>query len=157
MPSELPIVAKLKAEKTEFQRELNVEIPRLLEEARAHGDLSENAEYDAAKDRQGILMARIGHLTERLAALSRYDISSIPTDVIGYGSRVEVEDCDSGDQAVYEVVFPEEADPPKGLVSMAAPLGQALLEKQAGDEVTVQLPSGSRTLAVLSVTTFHER
>ncbi len=157
MSLELPVIAKLKAEKAAFERELSVEVPRMLEEARAHGDLSENAEYEAAKEKQGILVARIGQLTERLAALSRYDTSSIPQGVVGYGSRVEVEDCDSGEQTTYQIVFPEEADPPKGLVSMAAPLGQALLRREEGDQVTVQLPSGTRTLEVLSVSTIHDR
>ena len=157
MPRELPIIAKLKAERNEIERQLTVEVPRMLEEARAHGDLSENAEYDAAKDRQGMLMARSSQLTERLAALSRYDSSSIPKGVVGYGSRVEVEDCESGEKAVYEVVFPEEADPPKGLVSMAAPLGQALLKRAEGDEVTVALPSSTRTLEILSIATIHDR
>ncbi|MFP6626649.1 MAG: transcription elongation factor GreA [Deltaproteobacteria bacterium] len=157
MPKKLPVVERIQEQITEFQRELSVDIPRQLEEARAHGDLSENAEYEAAKDRQGLIQARIGHLSERLANLSHYNLSSIPHGVVGYGSMVWVEDCDSGERANYEVVFPEEADPAEGRISLVSPLGQALLKHSEGDEVYFDAPSGRRNLEIVSVKTIHER
>jgi len=157
MADQLPIIERLQSELAEFRRELSKDIPKQLEEARAHGDLSENAEYEAAKERQGILQARIGQLEQRLGELSRYSKSSIPGDKIGYGSRVEVADIESGDRVVYEVVFPEEAEPAKGHVSISSPIGQALLNRREGEEVRVKTPGGLRVFEILVVVTIHER
>jgi transcription elongation factor GreA len=156
MSRELPIVAQLQAELVVLKRELNVDIPRLLEQARAHGDLRENAEYHATKERQGMLHARIGQIENRLGELSLYTRSSIPTDRVGYGSRVEVEDSPSGERMTYRLVFPEEANPAKGHVSLTSPIGKALLNRRPGDEVVVTMPAGRRTLEILSLVTIHE-
>lgn len=156
MAKELPVVAVIKQQLSALKRELAVDIPRALEEARAHGDLKENAEYHAAKERQGMLTARIEHLTARLADLGLYSLSSIPRDVVGYGSRVVVEDLDSGESQTYELVFAEESQPAKGLISIGSPIGQALLKRAEGDEIAVQTPSGKKSLEVLSVTTIHD-
>jgi transcription elongation factor GreA len=157
MPRTLPIVTRLHEELAALRRELSREIPKQLEEARAHGDLSENAEYEAAKERQGILQARVGQLEGRLRELSLFSPSSIPVDIVGYGSRIEVEDVETGDHFSYELVFPEEADPSKGLISMNSPMGQALMKRNEGDEVTVRTPAGNRSLEITALTTFHDR
>ena len=155
MAAKLPIVVRIEEELAQLKRELSIDIPKQLEEARAHGDLKENAEYHAAKERQGMLNARIGALEEQLAKVSMYNFASIPRDMVGYGSRVEVEDVESGETLTFELVFPEEAVPDKGLISLGSPTGQALLRKQEGDEVHVQTPSGRRSFEILTVTTIH--
>ncbi len=153
---ELPIVARLKKELAQLKNELNFELPKALEEARAHGDLSENAEYEAAKHRQDFVRSRIAQLEGRIRELSMYNVSSIPTGVVAYGSRVTLEDGD-GEETSYEIVFPEEVDAAKGQISLSSPLGRALLNKSVGDEVEVQTPGGKRTYQIVDLLTFHER
>jgi transcription elongation factor GreA len=154
---ELPIVQRLKRELAELQRELSQDLPARLEEARAHGDLRENAEYEAAKHRQGMLRARIGQTQERLRELSMYSLTRIPRDKISYGSRVTLEDVDSGDRLAYQLVFPEEIDAAAGMISISAPIGQALMNRKTGDEVVVQTPRGRKTYEVVDVETLHDR
>lgn len=154
---ELPIVSRLKRELAELQHELSHDLPARLEEARAHGDLRENAEYEAAKNRQGILRARIGQANQRLAELATYSLARIPRDKISYGSRVKLSDVDSGDEIEYQLVFPEEVDAAAGLISINAPIGQALMNRTPGDEVVVHTPSGRKTYEVMELTTLHER
>lgn len=153
----LAIVERLQNELTALRRELNIELPRIIEEARGHGDLKENAEYHAAKEKQGIVNARVGGLEARIKELSMYNTSSIPRGVVGYGSLVELEDLESGDTVRYEMVFAEEVDMAKGKISLTSPVGQALLKRVQGDEVTIQLPVGRKKYEVLSVVTIHER
>lgn len=153
----LPIVDKLQSDLAEMRRELNIELPKLIEEARAHGDLRENAEYHAAKERQGVLHARVGALETRIKELSLYTFASIPRGVAGYGSRVELEDLESGDSVAFELVFAEEVDTGRGRISLTSPVGQALLKRQEGDEVNIQLPAGRKKYQVVSVVTIHER
>ena len=157
MAKQLPIIARLQTNLAELKRELNVDLPKVIEEARAHGDLRENAEYHAAKERQGMVNARIGQIEERLRELSIYTMSSIPREGIGYGSVVELEDSESGESIRYEVVFAEEVDLAKGMISITSPVGQALLTREEGDEVRIRLPGGMKTYEVVSVTTIHER
>ncbi|HWP66836.1 MAG TPA: transcription elongation factor GreA [Candidatus Limnocylindria bacterium] len=154
---ELPILTKLKRELAELQRELSIELPKELAAAAAHGDLSENAEYEAAKNRQDYLRSRIGQLSGRVRELSMYTVASIPEGVVAYGSRVVVEDVDEGEILTYEIVFPEEVDPSRGQISLSSPLGQALMNKRVGDEAVVHTPKGRRTYQVIELTTFHER
>ena len=156
MTRQLPIIERLQQERAVLNRELSIDLPKQIEQARAHGDLRENAEYHAAKERQGMLAARIGQIDARLAELSMYSPSSIPKDRAGYGSRVAVEDTQSGEQLLYHLVFPEEADPQKGMVSLSSPIGRALLNRKPGDEVVVNTPSGRRTLEILELTTIHD-
>ena len=153
----LKIVEKLKAELAVLRRELNIELPKIIEEARAHGDLRENAEYHAAKEKQGMVNARVGMLEARIKELSMYTITSIARDVIGYGSLVKLEDLDTGDTIQYEMVFAEEVDLAHGRISLTSPVGQALLKRAEGDEVTIQLPSGRKKYEIVSVTTIHDR
>jgi transcription elongation factor GreA len=154
---ELPILTKLKQEIAELQRELSVELPKELAAAAAHGDLSENAEYEAAKNRQDYVRSRIGQLSGRVRELSMYTIASIPEGVVAYGSRVVIEDVDEGEQQTFEIVFPEEVDAGRGQISLSSPLGQALMSKSVGDEAVVQTPRGRRTYQVVELVTFHQR
>jgi transcription elongation factor GreA len=153
---ELPIVQRLKRELQELQHELGRKLPKELEEARAHGDLSENAEYEAAKARQEIVQARISQIGGRIRELSLYTIASIPHGVVAYGSRVTVEDLGEGEETVYRLVFPEEADAAKGRISLGSPLGRALLNRSVGDEVEVETPKGKRRYAIMQLITIHE-
>lgn len=153
----LKIVERLQTELAALRRELNIELPKIIEEARAHGDLKENAEYHAAKEKQGMVSARVGNLEARIKELSIYNLSSIPREVVGYGSLVELEDLESGDTITYEMVFPEEVDMATGRISLTSPVGQALLKRVEGDEVAIQLPNGRKKYQVLSVVTIHER
>lgn len=153
---ELPIVKRLKRDLDELYHELNVRIPKDLQEAAAHGDLSENAEYEAARARQDFVRARIGQLEERLRQLALYNLSSIPQSVIAYGSRVKLEDVAVGEVMEYQIVFPEEVDPAAGYISLHSPLGQALLHKEVGDEVEVITPQGKRYYQIISLLTLHD-
>jgi transcription elongation factor GreA len=153
----LKIVERLQAELAVLRRELNIELPKIIEVAREHGDLKENAEYHAAKEKQGMVSARVGNLEARIKELSMYTISSIPRGVVGYGSKVELEDLDSGDTVVYEMVFSEEVDMAAGKISLTSPVGQALLKRSEGDEVTIQLPNGRKKYQVVEVQTIHDR
>lgn len=152
---ELPIIKKLKAELKKVEKELRVDCPRELQTAAAHGDLSENAEYDAAKQRQSFLQARAGHLTSRISSLSSLKFDNIPKDAVGFGSRVHMEDLSTGDTVVYELVTPEEVDPRNGKISVSSPIGSALLNKAEGDEVVVKLPSGVKEYEITEIHTIH--
>ncbi|HYV56757.1 MAG TPA: transcription elongation factor GreA [Candidatus Nitrosopolaris sp.] len=152
---ELPVLTRLKRELADLKHELTFKLPKELEAARAHGDLSENAEYEAAKNRQDFVRSRIAQLEGRVRELSMYNISSIPSDVVAYGSRVTVED-DNGEATVYEIVFPEEVDAANGRISLSSPIGRALLNKTVGDEVVVQTPSGKRTYEIIELVTLPQ-
>jgi len=152
----LPIVKKFKQELEQLYHELNVRIPKDLQEAAAHGDLSENAEYDAARARQDYVRARIAQLEERLRQLSLYNLSSIPKAAIAYGSRVKLEEVDSGEVVEYQIVFPEEVVPAAGQISLHSPIGQALLHKELDDEVEVVAPQGKQFYTIVDLTTLHD-
>ena len=153
---ELPVMQRLKRELEELTYELKNKLPKELETARAHGDLRENAEYQACKERQGYLSARIAQIGQRIRDLSLYSVHSIPRDAVGYGSRVTLED-DDGEPQVYEIVFPEEANAAAGQISLSSPVGRALLNREVGDEVVVQTPGGKKTYQILELRTIHER
>ncbi len=154
---ELPILAKLKKELADLKYELTFKIPKDLQTAAAHGDLSENAEYDAAKHRQEFVRSRIAQIKGRVRELSMYTIASIPRGVVAYGSRVTVADVDSGDETEYRIVFPEEVDAARGHISLSSPLGRAMINKAEGDEIEVHTPSGRRTYQILSLVTWHDQ
>jgi transcription elongation factor GreA len=156
---ELPVLAKLKKELADLKYELTFELPKELAAAAAHGDLSENAEYEAAKHRQDFVRSRIAQLEGRVRELSMYTVASIPQGVVGYGSRVKLVDADADDDAVvdYQIVFPEEVDAARGQISLSSPIGRALMSKTVGDEVEVHTPSGRRTYQIVELVTFHER
>jgi transcription elongation factor GreA len=153
---DLPIVKKLKQEVDELRHELQVKIPKDLQEAAAQGDLSENAEYESARARQDFVRVRVTHLEERLRQLVLYDFSSIPRDRIAYGSRVKLEDINDGEVVEYQIVFPEEVDPAAGQVSLSSPVGQALLRKEVGDEVEITTPQGKRSYEIIHLLTLHD-
>jgi transcription elongation factor GreA len=153
---ELPIVKRLKRDLEGLYHELKVRIPKDLQEAAAHGDLSENAEYEAARARQDFVRARIAQLEERVRQLSLYNLSSIPQAVVAYGSRVKLAEVEAGEVTEYQIVFPEEVDPAVGCISLHSPLGQALLHKEAGDEVEVVTPQGKRYYQIISLLTLHD-
>ena len=154
---ELPVLQKLKKDLGELQYELTHKVPKDLQEAASHGDLSENAEYEAAKHRQDFLRARIAQLQGRIRELSLYNIQSIPHGVVAYGSRVTVEDLEEGQVQVYEIVFPEEVNAAAGMISLGSPIGRALMNKAVGDEVEVQTPRGKRSYQITDLITLHER
>jgi len=154
---ELPVVIRLRKEVEKLKYELTVELPKALEEARAHGDLSENAEYEAAKHRQDFVRSRIGQLEGRIRELSMYTVASIPQGVVAYGSRVTIEEVDAGEAVTYDIVFPEEVDAANRQISLSSPLGRALMNKAVGDEVEVQTPAGKFAYAIVELVTYHER
>jgi transcription elongation factor GreA len=150
------IKKKLQDEIAQLEYELYNELPKEIRTARAHGDLSENAEYHAAKERQGFVNARLGHLKRRLAELSMIDFAKIPHDKVGLGSTVVVLDLNKDEEVTYNLVTTEEADVANGRISTSSPIGRALLGKEVGDTVKVQLPGGSKQLELLKLTTIHE-
>ena len=152
----LDIKKKLQDEITALEYELRNELPREILKARAHGDLSENAEYHAAKERQGLVNARLGHLQKRLADFSMIDMSKIPHDRVGLGSRVVVLDLKSSAEITYLLVTSEEADATQGKISTASPIGKSLLGKEVGDTVKMQAPGGMKELEILELLTIHE-
>ncbi len=139
-----------------LERELRHELPREIQVARELGDLRENAEYKAALERQSFVRSRIGQIQRRLSELSRLNLESVPTDRIHLGSRVRVLDLESDKELTYELVIAEDADPAKGRISTASPIGRGLMGKQAGDEVSIRIPSGMRNLEIVEVKTAHE-
>ncbi|MCC7497440.1 MAG: transcription elongation factor GreA [Bryobacterales bacterium] len=147
---------KLQEEITALELELRVELPREILRARALGDLSENAEYHAAKERQGLVNARLGQLKKRLAELSMVDFSRIPTDRVGLGSTVVVLDLNKDSEITYRLVTSEEADANHGRISTTSPIGKGLLGKQEGDTVRIQIPGGVKDLEILKLTTIHQ-
>ena len=150
------IKKKLQDEITALEYELHVDLPKEILKARAHGDLKENAEYHAAKDRQGYVNARLGQLKTRLGQLAMIDFTKIPHDKAGLGSTVVVLDVKSDQEITYHLVTSEEADAPNGRVSTTSPIGRALLGKTVGDEVKVMSPGGVKELEILKLTTIHD-
>jgi len=147
---------KLQDEISALEYELRNELPREILKARAHGDLSENAEYHAAKDRQGFVNARLNQLKKRLGEMSMVDFSKIPHDRVGLGSTVVVLDTKKDEEVTYFLVTSEEADAAAGKISTSSPIGRALLGKEEGDTVRVQAPGGFKELEIVKLTTIHE-
>src|SRR5436189_2779282 len=150
------IKKKLQDEIAVLEYELHVELPKEILKARAHGDLSENAEYHAAKDRQGFVNARLGQLKKRLAEISMVDFTKIPHGKVGLGSKVVVLDTKREEEITYDLVTTEEADAANGKISTTSPIGRALLGKETGDVVRVQSPGGVKELEILKLTTMHD-
>ena len=147
---------KLQEDIAALEHELRTELPKEILRARAHGDLSENAEYHAAKERQGYVNARLGQLRKRLADISLVDLSKIPHGRVGLGSEVLVRDLRKDQEITYKLVTSEEADGSAGRISTTSPIGQGLLGKAVGDVVRFQIPGGSRELEILKLTTIHD-
>lgn len=150
------IKKKLQEDIAALEYELRNELPREILKARAHGDLSENAEYHAAKDRQGFVNARLNQLKKRLAEMSMVDFSKIPHGKVGLGSTVVVLDVKRDEEITYNLVTSEEADAAHGKISTTSPIGRALLGKEVGDVARVQSPGGAKELEILKLTTIHD-
>jgi transcription elongation factor GreA len=150
------IKKKLRDDIATLERELRSELPKEILRARALGDLSENAEYHAAKERQRLVEAHLSQLKKRLADMSLVDLSKIPHDRVGLGSTVAVLDVNKDEEVTYNLVTSEEADAPNGKVSTSSPIGRALLGKEVGDVVKVQSPGGVKELEILRLTTIHD-
>lgn len=150
------IKKKLQEEIAALEYELRNELPKEILKARAHGDLSENAEYHAAKDRQGFVNARLNQLKKRLAEVSMVDFSKIPHGRVGLGSTVVVLDIKRDEEITYNLVTSEEADAANGKISTTSPIGRALLGKEVGDMANVQSPGGVKELEILKLTTIHD-
>ena len=147
---------KIEEEITALEYELRNELPKEILKARAHGDLKENAEYHAAKERQGFVNARLGQLKKRMSEFAMIDLTKIPHDRVGLGSRVVVLDLKKDEQITYFIVTSEEADAPAGRISTGSPIGKSLLNKEIGDTVKLQVPGGARELEILELQTIHE-
>lgn len=147
---------KLEEEIQTLEHELNYELPRELKKAVAMGDLSENAEYHMAKQRQEFVRARLGQLKKRMAELSLVNLANIPRDKVAFGSTVVVFDNTKSEEIEYKLVTSEESDVTKGLISTTSPIGRGLMGKKVGDTAVVVTPNGNRELEVLKLTTIHD-
>jgi len=147
---------KLQDEITALEYELRNELPKEILKARAHGDLRENAEFHAAKERQRYVDARLSQLITRLAEYSMVDLTKIPRDKVGLGSTVVVLDLKKDEEITYKLVTSEETDVAKGLISTSSPIGRGLLGKKVGDEVKFPSPGGMREMEILKLTTIHD-
>ena len=152
----MDIKKKLQDEIDALNYELHNKLPMEIRRAREHGDLSENAEYHAAKERQGMVNARLNQLVRRLAEMSMVDMSKIPMDRVGLGSQVVVLDVKKDEEITYTLVTSEEADGATGRISATSPVGRGLIGKEVGDTVKIQIPGGMRELEILKLTTIHE-
>jgi transcription elongation factor GreA len=151
------IKKRLEEEIRTLDYELKVTLPKEILKAREHGDLRENAEYKAAKERQSFLQARIGQLHRRVAALSMMNLDKIPRDKVGLGSTVSLRHTANGEQVVYEIVTPEEADPTIGRISPSSPIGKSLLGHEEGDTVEVKVPAGTKEYEIVKLVTMHDQ
>lgn len=147
----------LRDEVKSLEKELRVDIPKKIEAARALGDISENAEYHAIKERQGFVQARIHSLNQRIASLSAIDPRTVPNDRVGFGSIVHLHDTEDGEDRVIKLVAPEESNGEKGWVSTASPIGRGLVGRREGEEVRIQTPGGVKTFEVTKIITLHEQ
>ena len=147
---------KIEEEVKTLEKELKTELPRALKTAVAMGDLSENAEYHAAKERQDFVQARLSQLRKRLSDLSMINLDKIPRDRISLGSTVKLYDVENQEEITYKLVTTEEANLFEGAISTTSPIGRSLLGKQDGDSVSVRIPDGARSFEVISFTTIHD-
>jgi transcription elongation factor GreA len=145
----------LKDEIEKLKHEFKVELPQKISEARAYGDLKENAEYHAARERQSFVKARISQLSEQLSKLHDMNMGTIPEDKVGYGSSLTVYDIDSEDTIELTLVSPNEVDPSNGKISLSSPIGAALNNRSAGDSVEITIPAGKKRYLIKKLTTIH--
>jgi len=149
------LIKKFEDELMVLEKELKTELPQEIKRARELGDLRENAEYHAAKERQRLVEARISLLKKRVSDIHLMQLDKIPRDKVGFGSTVHLKDG-SGTITIYQLVMPEDADVEHGLISTASPIGRAMLNKEEGDEVTVTTPAGSRQFELVKLSTIHD-
>ena len=150
------LIKKFEDELMALEKELKTELPLEIKRARELGDLRENAEYHAAKERQRLVEARISLLKKRVSDIHLMNLDKVPRDKVGFGSTVHLKDGATAAVTIYQLVMPEDADVEHGLISTASPIGRALLNKEEGDEVTVTTPNGSRRFELVKLTTIHD-
>lgn len=148
------LIKRFEDEIAVLDRELTHDLPKEIQRARELGDLRENAEYAAAKERQRFVESRISMLRTRVSELQLLNMDKIPTDRAGFGSKLTV--MENGTQRLFELCMPEDADPDKGMISVASPIGRAFVGKEEGDEVIVTTPSGKRAFEILKLSTIHD-
>ena len=151
----LPVLDKLENELMESKRELEVDIPAALKIATAMGDLSENAEYKAAKERQSYLQARISQLQGRISNVLSLDVSRLPKDRAGLGSKLHLKNVDTDEEKTYHLVFPEEVEPDEGRISPASPIGRSMVGKMEGDEIIMSFGGNKIYFEVIRLVTIH--
>ena len=149
------LLKKFEDEIQALDRELKTELPKEIKRARELGDLRENAEYQAAKERQRLVESRISLLQKRVSDISLMNLDKLPRDKVGFGSTVHLKDP-NGQVITYQLVMPEDADVEQGYISTASPIGRALLNKEEGDEVTVTTPNGSKRFEIVKLLTIHD-
>ena len=142
---------QLQRELDHLKKAVRPQVIKAIEEARAHGDLSENAEYVAAKEKQAFTEKRIYEIEQRLATSEIIEVCNFSIDKVGFGSVVTLENCDNGGEVTYQIVGPDESDIPSGKISIVSPLGKALLGKEIDDEVTVRTPGGVKSYTILKI------
>jgi len=148
------LIRRFEDEIAVLERELTHELPKEIQRARELGDLRENAEYSAAKERQRFVEARVSMLRKRVSEIQLINLEQIPADRAGFGSKLTIKE--NGRELCYELVMPEDADPDRGLVSVASPIGRALIGKEAGDEVEAPTPAGVRVFEIIKLVTIHD-
>ena len=148
------LIRRFEQEISQLERELTQELPKEIKRARELGDLRENAEYHAAKERQRFVEARVSMLRKRVSEIHLMNLDKIPRDRAGFGSKLTLRE--NGQQFVYELVMPEDSDPDRGLISVASPIGRAFIGKEEGDEVTAPTPAGARTFEIVGLVTIHD-
>jgi len=148
------LLKRFEEEVNGLERELKMELPKEIQRARELGDLRENAEYQAAKERQTYVQARIAMLKRRMSEISLMNLDRIPHGKAGFGSTVTIRENDQ--EMVYQLVMPEDAEAEKGLISTSSPIGRAILNKEEGDEVVVSTPNGTRKFEILKLVTIHD-
>ncbi len=147
---------RLEKELESLHRELRFDLPKEIKKAMAMGDLRENAEYQAALERQGFVKLRISQIKKKLLDLSMIKIDKIPKDRVALGSKVLLEDLNSGKEVAYEIVMNGESNPEKGMISLGSPIARNLIGKREGDEITVVTPSGKKNFEILKLITIHD-
>jgi transcription elongation factor GreA len=149
------LIRKFEEEIAALDRELKLELPKEIKRAREHGDLRENAEYAAAKERQRLIESRISLLKKRVSEIALMNVDRIPPDRAGFGSTLHVVES-TGERLTFQLVMPEEADAARGLISTTSPIGRALLGKEEGDSVRVITPGGTREFEIVKLVTIHD-
>jgi len=149
------ILKRFEEEVAVLERELKMELPKEIQRARELGDLRENAEYQAAKERQTLVQARIGMLRRRMNEIAMMNMEKIPHGKAGFGSTVTLRES-TGQEIVYQLVMPEDADGEKGMISTSSPIGRAILNHEEGDEIAVTTPAGARTFEIMKLVTIHD-
>ncbi len=148
---------KLQAELDGLESELRIHLPKEIKRAREFGDLRENSEYQTALQRQTMVKARIRELRQRMSEVASIDLSRVPRDKAAYGSTLVLYDAERDEEVTYRLVTPEESNPTEGLISTVSPIGRSLMGKEAGDEVVVTIPSGSRRFEIRRLMTLHDQ